>query len=40
MFDEKANVLANLFIKNFEQFADFANDEIKSAAPKPQKVTA
>ncbi|MBZ0099776.1 MAG: phosphoenolpyruvate carboxykinase (ATP), partial [Taibaiella sp.] len=33
-YDKKANELAQLFIKNFEQFADQANDEIRSAAPK------
>jgi phosphoenolpyruvate carboxykinase (ATP) len=33
-YDEKANHLAGLFNKNFEQFADGANDEIKEAAPK------
>ena len=33
-FDQKATELADRFIKNFNQFADFANDEILSAAPK------
>lgn len=33
-YDKKANELANAFNKNFSQYADFANDEIKSAAPK------
>jgi phosphoenolpyruvate carboxykinase (ATP) len=33
-YDEKANVLASYFNKNFEKFNSFANDEIKSAAPK------
>jgi len=33
-YDKKANELANLFIKNFDKYADHANDEIKSAAPK------
>jgi len=33
-FDQKATELADRFIKNFSQFADFANDEILSAAPK------
>lgn len=33
-YDEKANELANSFNKNFEKYADFANDEIKAAAPK------
>ncbi len=32
-YDKKANELAGLFIKNFEQFADQASDEIRSAAP-------
>lgn len=34
MFDQKASELAEKFVKNFEQYADFANDEIKAAAPK------
>ncbi len=33
-YDKKANELAQLFNKNFEQFADQANDEIRSSAPK------
>lgn len=33
-YDEKAKFLAESFVKNFEQFADFANDEIMAAAPK------
>lgn len=33
-YDHKANTLAASFIKNFEQYADFANDEIMQAAPK------
>ncbi|MEX1188051.1 MAG: phosphoenolpyruvate carboxykinase (ATP) [Bacteroidia bacterium] len=33
-FDQKASELAERFIKNFSQFADFANDEIMSASPK------
>ncbi|MFN4124060.1 MAG: phosphoenolpyruvate carboxykinase (ATP) [Flavobacteriales bacterium] len=40
LFDQKANELANRFIKNFEQYADYANNEILSAAPKPIKETA
>jgi phosphoenolpyruvate carboxykinase (ATP) len=32
-YDKKANHLANLFNKNFEKFADKANDEILDAAP-------
>lgn len=32
-YDEKANHLAGEFNKNFEQFADNANDEILAAAP-------
>lgn len=35
LFDQKANELAQRFIKNFEQYADFANEAIRSAAPKP-----
>lgn len=34
LYDIKANNLAEQFIKNFEQFADNANEEIMSAAPK------
>ena len=33
-YDSKANSLAEKFIKNFEQFADNASDEIMAAAPK------
>ncbi|MCB0700786.1 MAG: phosphoenolpyruvate carboxykinase (ATP) [Chitinophagales bacterium] len=33
-YDKKASELAQLFVKNFAQFADQANDEIRSAAPK------
>ncbi|MEL7021738.1 MAG: phosphoenolpyruvate carboxykinase (ATP), partial [Bacteroidota bacterium] len=33
-YDEKANVLANAFNRNFEKFADKANEEILAAAPK------
>ena len=33
-YDEKANELANAFNENFEQFAEYANDEILNAAPK------
>ncbi|MTI19682.1 phosphoenolpyruvate carboxykinase (ATP) [Fulvivirga sp. RKSG066] len=33
-YDTKANALANAFNKNFEKFAEYANDEILSAAPK------
>lgn len=33
-YDAKANELAGFFNKNFEKYASFANDEIKSAAPK------
>ena len=32
-YDEKANKLAQAFVKNFEQFADNANKEILAAAP-------
>jgi phosphoenolpyruvate carboxykinase (ATP) len=32
-YDEKANDLAVLFIKNFEQYTDFSNSEILNAAP-------
>ena len=33
-YEEKANDLANKFNKNFEKFAEFANDEIMAGAPK------
>lgn len=33
-YDAKANELAGFFNKNFEKYSSFANDEIKSAAPK------
>lgn len=33
-FDKKASDLADRFIKNFSEFADFANEEIMSAAPR------
>jgi len=33
-YDKKASELANAFNKNFSQYVDFANDEIKSAAPR------
>ena len=34
LYDEKANELAKAFKHNFEQFADYANDEILEALPK------
>ncbi|HEY5826511.1 MAG TPA: phosphoenolpyruvate carboxykinase (ATP), partial [Cyclobacteriaceae bacterium] len=33
-YDQKANYLANAFNKNFEKFAEFANEEILTGAPK------
>lgn len=33
-YDKKANVLAESFVRNFEQFASYANEEIMAAAPK------
>jgi len=33
-YDKKANELAQLFVKNFAKYADQANEEILSAAPK------
>jgi phosphoenolpyruvate carboxykinase (ATP) len=33
-YDTKANDLANKFVKNFEQYADGASEEILAAAPK------
>ncbi len=37
-YDAKANQLAVAFVKNFEQYADFANDEILAAAPKVSEI--
>ncbi|MCB0662492.1 MAG: phosphoenolpyruvate carboxykinase (ATP) [Saprospiraceae bacterium] len=37
-YDKKANHLANLFNKNFEKFADKANEEILEAAPQATTV--
>ncbi|MBS1783141.1 MAG: phosphoenolpyruvate carboxykinase (ATP) [Bacteroidetes bacterium] len=34
VYDKKANELAGLFVKNFAKYADQANNEILSAAPK------
>lgn len=33
-YDEKANFLAAAFVKNFETFAEFANDEIMAGSPR------
>ncbi|MCH8317078.1 MAG: phosphoenolpyruvate carboxykinase (ATP) [Bacteroidetes bacterium] len=33
-YDTKANKLAEAFVKNFEKYADFANEEILAGAPK------
>jgi phosphoenolpyruvate carboxykinase (ATP) len=33
-YDAKANELARAFVKNFEKYADYANEEILSGAPK------
>lgn len=33
-YDAQAAKLAQMFVKNFEQFADGVNDEVKAAAPK------
>ncbi len=33
-YDEQAQMLAGLFNKNFEQFAEYANEQIMSGAPK------
>jgi phosphoenolpyruvate carboxykinase (ATP) len=32
-YDNKANFLANAFVKNFEKFAEYANEEILAGAP-------
>jgi len=34
LYDTKANELAEAFVKNFEKYAEFANQEIMNAAPK------
>ena len=39
-YDKKANELAQLFVNNFAKYADQANDEIRSAAPKVAATTA
>jgi phosphoenolpyruvate carboxykinase (ATP) len=33
-YDAKANELAEKFVKNFEKFKEFANEEIMAASPK------
>lgn len=33
-YDAKSNELAQKFVKNFETYSDFANDEIMAAAPR------
>lgn len=33
-YDERAAHLASIYVENFEQYADFASNEIKSAAPR------
>ena len=33
-YEEKANDLANKFNANFDQFSDYANEEIMAGAPK------
>ncbi len=40
MFDQKAAELAEKFIRNFEQYADFANDEIKAASPRVEAIAS
>jgi phosphoenolpyruvate carboxykinase (ATP) len=32
-YDQKANYLADAFLKNFEKFSQFANEEILAGAP-------
>ena len=39
-YDKKANELAHLFVKNFAKYADQANEEIRSAAPAVDMVSA
>ncbi|MCX7651625.1 MAG: phosphoenolpyruvate carboxykinase (ATP), partial [Bacteroidia bacterium] len=37
-YDKQATHLAQLFRQNFEKYADFASEEIKSAQPNPVAV--
>jgi len=37
-YNNKASELASAFIKNFEKYLDFANDEILAGAPKPNNI--
>jgi phosphoenolpyruvate carboxykinase (ATP) len=37
-YDNKANKLASSFVKNFQQYSEFANDEIMAAAPRVEEV--
>ena len=37
-YNSKANELALEFIKNFEKYSDFANDEILAGAPMPNNI--
>ena len=39
-YDTQLNFLAEAFVKNFEKYAEFANDEILAAAPKSVTVNA
>ncbi len=39
-YDRKATHLANLFVKNFEKYAEGTSEEIKSAAPRTDLVTS
>lgn len=39
-YEQKANNLAQSFIKNFAKYEEFANDEIMAGSPQPSKVNA
>lgn len=38
-YDRQANELATAFLKNFEKFSDFANEEIMAGAPRVNQLT-
>jgi phosphoenolpyruvate carboxykinase (ATP) len=40
MFDQKAAELAEKFIRNFVEYADFASDDIKAASPRVEAIAS